>query len=487
MNVILKFPKSKREIEKEWLAHQLEHDPNYLTRREFLGKGVAGVTAISFMPSLFALLTQSKTAKAANDFSKAAAILSLPGGFSLSGEAVPQTVSGAFLTLGSYKNLGVPGTNPSTSGAVSTKYGAPLWTSQRLFKAFEAASSQVKNNLKVVVGWHSNSQDDSSNNTNMPAPHILASIANSGTRFRVMGTQVNSNTASGGRGLATADFAGAKPAVATTLAQAQNLLSLKQGSLSQMSTNSLIAASSLAKRLTETAALRFAAMNSGQQLSDISRTSANEVVNNVSSESVLDPRADAPIAQAFGISAATPLTDPKLPLAANVQLLANGISPVTVIQVQSNFDYHDGTANWNANNGAHDQVVQVLMPLLESCAAKRKSVIVMLATDGATGFGADSQTATGDKAAIHGVAYIVLSMNNEIPVQKFLLGGMKSSDTAGGSAETDTNLNILQKSSSYEGHVLTASLLGMQDLKPQDFVAGNITADDFVKLNIFKS
>jgi hypothetical protein len=487
MNVILKFPKSKREIEKEWLAHQLEHDPNFLTRREFLGKGVAGVTAISFMPSLFALLTQSKTAKAANDFSKAAAILSLPGGFSLSGEAVPQTVSGAFLTLGSYKNLGVPGTNPSTSGAVSTKYGAPLWTSQRLFKAFEAASSQVKNNLKVVVGWHSNSQDDSSNNTNMPAPHILASIANSGTRFRVMGTQVNSNTASGGRGLATADFAGAKPAVATTLAQAQNLLSLKQGSLSQMSTNSLIAASSLAKRLTETAALRFAAMNSGQQLSDISRTSANEVVNNVSSESVLDPRADAPIAQAFGISAATPLTDPKLPLAANVQLLANGISPVTVIQVQSNFDYHNNTADWNAPNGAHDQVVQVLMPLLESCAAKRKSVIVMLATDGATGFGADSQTATGDKAAIHGVAYIVLSMNNEIPVQKLLLGGMKSSDTAGGSAETDTNLNILQKSPSYEGHVLTASLLGMQDLKPQDFVAGNITADDFVKLNIFKS
>ena len=487
MNVILKFPKSKREIEKEWLAHQLEHDPNFLTRREFLGKGVAGVTAISFMPSLFALLTQSKTAKAANDFSKAAAILSLPGGFSLSGEAVPQTVSGAFLTLGSYKNLGVPGTNPSTSGAVSTKYGAPLWTSQRLFKAFEAASSQVKNNLKVVVGWHSNSQDDSNNNPNMAAPHILASIANSGTRFRVMGTQVNSNTGSGGKGLATADFAGAKPAVATTLAQAQNLLSLKQGSLSQMSTNSLIAASSLAKRLTETAALRFAAMNSGQQLSDISRTSANEVVNNVSSESVLDPRADAPIAQAFGISAATPLTDPKLPLAANVQLLANGLSPVTVIQVQSNFDYHDGTANWNANNGAHDQVVQVLMPLLESCAAKRKSVIVMLATDGATGFGADSQTATGDKAAIHGVAYIVLSMNNEIPVQKLLLGGMKSSDTAGGSAETDTNLNILQKSPSYEGHVLTASLLGMQDLKPQDFVAGNITADDFVKLNIFKS
>lgn len=486
MNVILKFPKSKHEIEKEWLAHQLERDPNFLTRREFLGKGVAGVTAISFMPSLFALLTQSKTAKAANDFSKAGAILSLPGGFSLSAEAVPQTVSGAFLSLGSYKNLGVPGTNPSTSGAVSTKYGAPLWTSQRLFKAFEAASSQVKNNLKVVVGWHSNSQDDSSNNTNMPAPHILASIAKSGTRFRVMGTQVNSNTASGGRGLATADFAGAKPAVATTLAQAQNLLSLKQGSLSQMSTNSLIAASSLAKRLTETAALRFAAMTSGQQLSDISRTSANEVVNNVSSESVLDPRADAQIAQAFGISAATPLTDPKLPLAANVQLLANGISPVTVIQVQSNFDYHDGTANWNANNGAHDQVVQVLMPLLESCAAKRKSVIVMLATDGATGFGADSQTATGDKAAIHGVAYIVLSMNNEIPVQKFLLGGMKSSDTAGGSAETDTNLNILQKSPSYEGHVLTASLLGMQDLKPQDFVAGNITADDFVKLNIFK-
>lgn len=227
-------------------------------------------------------------------------------------------------------------------------------------------------------------------------------------------------------------------------------------------------------------------MNSGKQLQELSSLASQSVVGDVINEVVLDPRIDSNLQTAFGITANTPITDPKLPLAANTQLLTNGLSPLMVVQVPSQFDYHDGTANWDAINGAHDKVIQTLMPILEACAAARRSVIVMFSTDGATSFSRDGKIATGDKSEIHGVLYVVLAMNNEKVTQTFL-GGMRSSDTAGGSADTDITKNNLQASPSHEGHVLTSSILGMQGLKPENFVAGNISADSFAKLNFFKT
>ena len=486
MSLIIKKTINKKEIEKEWLSHQLKRDPHFLSRRDFLGKGAAGATALTFMPTLFSLMTKSQSARAAGEFTKAAVILSLPGGYSLSGEMPPLNVTGGFLSTGSYANLGVPGQDPNLAANVSTKYGAPMWTSQRLFKAFEAASPSVKDNLKVVAGWHSNSQDDSQNNPNIPSLHVLAAAKQAGAKFRVAGTQMNSNSPAGGNGKPTVDFSGMKPAVASTLKQAQDILTLKKGPLSVISSDGLVAATSLAQTLTAAAKERFAAMNSGKQLQELSSLASQSVVGDVTNEVALNPRTDPILQTAFGITANTPLTDPKLPLAANTQLLTTGLSPLMVVQVPSQFDYHDGTANWDAINGAHDKVIQTLMPILEACAAARRSVIVMFSTDGASSFEKESKRSLGDKNEIHGVLYVVLAMNNERVTQTFL-GGMRSSDTAGGSAETDITKNNLQATPSLEGHVLTSSMLGMQVLKPEDFVAGNISADSFAKLNIFKT
>ncbi|MSP19924.1 MAG: hypothetical protein EXR74_10195 [Bdellovibrionales bacterium] len=486
MSLIIKKTINKKEIEKEWLSHQLKRDPHFLTRRQFLGKGVAGATVLTFMPPIFSLMTKSQSAKAAEEFTKVAVVFCLPGGYSLSAEFPAVGTEGKFLSVASYANLGVPGQDPKLAANVSSKYGAPMWMSQRLFKAFEAASPSVKDNLKVVAGWHSNSQDDSQNNANIPSPHILNCARAAGAKFRVGGTQMNSNTAAGGRGLPTVAVPGIKPAVASTLQQVKDLLTLKKGALSAISQDGLVAATSLAQTLTAGAKERFAAMNTGKQLQELSDVASKSVVGDVINDLALDPRTDPNLQTAFGITATTPDTDPRVPLAANTKLICDGLSPLMVVQVPSQFDYHDGTANWNATNGAHDKVIQTLMPILEACAAARRSIIVMFSTDGATSFSKDGIIAIGDKSEIHGVLYVVLAMNNEKVTQTFL-GGMKSNDNAGGSAETDITRNNLQASPSHEGHVLTSSILGMQGLRPANFVAGNISADSFAALNIFKT
>lgn len=488
MSIIIKKGLNLKEIKKEWIAHQLKRDPHFLSRREFLGQGAAGITALTFMPSIFSLMTKSQSARGADGFTKAAVVLTMPGGFSASPEVVPLDVSGNFLTPGSYRNLGRPGISTSTAGAISTKYGAPLWTAGKLFQMLEAVNPAITTaggKVYVAAGWNSNSQDDSNNNPGLPGPHILASAAQAGGKFRILGTQLGSNTDGGGRGRPTAEFPGMKPAVATTLAQAQDLLTSKKGALSTMSTNSLIAASTLAKKLTEGAMDRFAAMNSGRQLAELSKSATTDLVSNVASEAALDPRTDPRLQQAFGITTATAVADPRVPLAASTKLLVDGNSPLMTVQLGANFDYHDGTAGWDATGGAHALVMSTVSPILRACAAAKKSVGIMLSTDGASSFERDGQRSIGDKNEIHGSIYIFLCMENETP-SKFLLGGMKSSDTAGGSANTDPAQNILMKGPSYEGHVLTASLLGMQGLNVANFSASTIPADDFVKLDIFK-
>lgn len=492
MKPIIKVPKNLRDIKKEWQAHQLEKDPLFLERREFMGKSAAGITALTFLPSIFALMTKSQTARAANELNSAAIILSLPGGFSASPEVVPLDVAGKFLTGGSYRNLGGPGNNPSLSNAISTAFGAPLWKQGRLCKALEAVRNEVEQKemqISVAVGWHSNSEDDSPNNASAPAPHIIAAIKRLGTKYRIMGTQVNSNNDGGGYALPTALFPGAKPAVASALREIQNLLTFKKGALANLSNPALGAAAVLAQKLTEGAMQRFKAMNSGRQLSELARSASQELVTHVKDNKTFDPRTDAMIAPFFGISAATPVTDPRVVLAANVKLITDGLSPVMTAQFNNvpfgSFDYHDGNTTWDSENGHHAFVVQTLIPILRACAAAGKSVGIMLSTDGGTSFD-DNRRAMGDYKLIHGCIYVFLTKKNGEKLAKFQLGGMRSNDS-GGTANTDSNLNILQRHPSYEGHVLTASLLGMQGLKAEDFAVSNISAGDFAKLNLFKS
>jgi hypothetical protein len=490
MSVILKFPRSLYEIKKEWEEHQIKRDPHFLTRRQFLGQGAAGVTALTFMPSIFSLLTQSSVVRGATSFNQAAVVLSLRGGYSHAAEAIPVDISGNFLTAASYQNLGRPGIDPSNSpGSVSTQFGYPLWTQGRLFQALNNASSAVKNNVSVVAGWHSNSQDDSTSNPNMPGQQLLASVAKAGGNFRVMGTQVGSNTTAGGNGQPTAMEPGFQPVQASTLGQAQNLLTLKQGGFSGMSDSAVVAAANLAQAFSASAKARFQAMAGGTQLQEAVQSTSGDFAKNVASTGVLDPRTDPKISAAFGITSATAVTDPRVAIAASAQLVAQGKSPFMVAQLNANFDYHDGTPNWNAANGPHDLVAKTLVSLLESFAANQKSVIVMLATDGATGF-ANTVTgtntdpaATGDKAPIHGVMYVVLRMNGEAPVQQNFLGGMRSG-SQGGTADTSA-ANLLGQDPSYEGQALVASLLGMAGLDPSAYAVGTTPAQNLAALNIF--
>ncbi len=490
MSIVINAQKSLREIQKEYLAHQLKRDPEFLSRRKFLGQTAAGVSAVTFMPALFSLMTKSLPAHAAPNFNASVATLNCPGGLSLCAEGPPQLVGGGFLTAGSYKSLGQPGVNLTGTG-VSMTYGAPLYTAGKLYQMLESIRPTVEANngkLYVAFAWHQASMDDSSSNKNLPGPHILNTVKAMGDRYRIMGVQVNSNSDAGGaRGQSSADFPGNKPAVATTLAQAQDLLTLKKGSLAQASTNALVAAAAGAKRLTEAAAQRFQAMTSGRALAELTKAANGELMANAANEAQLDPRTDNNIATAFGITTATAATDPRVPLAASTKMLVDGLSPYMVATLQANFDYHDGTAGWDAaNTGQHAILANTMRPILLAHAVARKFLALAVVTDGATSFSANSKNASGDFSPIHGAMYVFLCFNNERPTQ-FLLGGFRSNDQAGGTANPDTNVNLVGRDSSYEAHALVASVLGMQRMRVQDYAPSNITSSDFNMLNLFRS
>jgi len=486
MSIILKTPKSLRDAHKQWLAHQLKRDPMFQSRREFLEKSAAGITALTFMPAIFSLLTKTQTAKAANELSAAAIILSLPGGFSASPEVVPLDIDGKFLQAGSYKNLGRPlGVNESFAEAISTSYGAPLWKTGKLFKMFESMAREVDDNgmkISVAVGWHSNSLDDSLNNPVIASPHILKALTDAKFKFRILGTQVNSNTDSGGRGKPTAEFPGFKPAVANNLKQVQDLMELKKGALSGVSEKALSAATVLAHRITVGAKARFAAMNSGRQLAELTEAANRDLVEKIGNTPKLVPiNLDPNIAPFFNLSDQT-----QLGVAANLKLITDNLSPLLALQINANFDYHDATTGWNDDiRGQHALVANTLRPILRACAKAGKSVGIMLSTDGATSFD-ESMRAIGDFAPIHGSIYIFLHKKSDPPLKRFQLGGMLNNEKDGGSANTDVNLNILQRHPSYEGHVLTASLLGMLGLEVKRYAVSNIKDTDFEFLNLFK-
>ncbi|MBM4317471.1 MAG: hypothetical protein FJ116_08320 [Deltaproteobacteria bacterium] len=487
MSIIIKTPVNLKEVKREWLAHQLKKNPHFHSRREFLGQSAAGVTALTFMPTIFSLMTKTHSAQAAVGFNARAVVLNCPGGLTITSEVVPQTVNGAFLTAGSYSTSGMPGQNLTTG--VSTKYGAPMWTASLFFQGLEQINAQIESlggKIYVAAGFHSNSQDDSTNNPIGVAPHIVSAAMQAGAKFRVAGTQLNSNNANGGRAQPSVDFPGVRPAVATTLAQAQDLLSVKKSALAAMSTDALVAGASLAEKLTQGATQRFQAMTGGRQLAELTRAANADLKTNVANENPLDPRTSTVLQSAYGITPSTAVTDPRVAMAASLQFLLNGISPVMVAQLQANFDYHDGTDGWaNPTTGQHALVFNTLKPMLLAAAQSRVSLGVYVQTDGASSMARDQKRSIGDANQIHGALYIYLCMNNEQAPSRFQLGGFRSNDNAGGSADTDTNVNILQRNPANEAHAFMASLLGMQNYKVADYAPPNTSRDVFEQLNIF--
>lgn len=531
---------STRADQKAWEAHQKKDHPEffntYCTRRELFEQGLTGVTATLMAPSLLSLLLRSKEAQAAIYSQRPSFIFTMSGGASFGPEVVLSDINGGLtLTQAAHAQLsgGLQTTLTSVTNPISMKYGAGLWTRGLLFNALEgtplpafgqgiqitAASQMVRDNLRIVVFQHSRTDDDTSNNPNVPS-HLISASALQGTNTvpMVRGIQFGSNSEAGGTGRPSMALPGFKPGSGNSIADLAALTSLQQGALTNYS-NSQVRALSRAIASFAQKQMSSSMMGRGEGTQKLV-TSAKEAADNmetiVSNPPNTNVFSDASMVSAFGLPATAPAT-PTAPqiIATNVKMVLDGVAPLSVMDFNG-YDYHLNPSSAQAavnqfpgvttatstglrwRESLHPNLIDRTIRTLNAMALKGKSGTISWVTDGSVRFSSgrttDLASATGEGGQTGHTAIMFLFSHPSDrlpPVQRFYLGGF---DAQLGGAITDTSLNILARGPEYEGYAIYATFLGsrgaltydqINELLPKELKNDRAFIDNLMKMNMF--
>lgn len=524
---------SARSSLKAWEAHQKDQNPNffqeYMSRREFFEKGLAGVTSTLFMPSLLSLLLRSKEAQAADYKQIASFIITLQGGDSWGSEFVLSDANGNLtLTAAAHQQLsGGLQTTLTESNPISRQFGVGLWTRGLLYNAIAGtplpqegngiqitpASEKVRDNLKITAYQHSRTDDDTNRNPNVPSHLISASaLMGSNTLPLVKAFQNNNNSNSGGNGRPTIELAGFKPGSGNTLTDLANLTSLKVGALNSYSESEV---RSLSRTIASFADKQRNSPRMGGQLKlvETSKEASDNLQKLVENPVVTNPLSDLNIVQAFGLTNAT--LAPAQTIAANVMLVLNGVAPL-LVHTMAGYDHHSqpssrplanlpGMSGPSSNTGLawretlHPNLIDRTIRILNAAASKGVSAQVTWVTDGSVRFSSGpnndlfASTGEGGQTGHTALTFHYSDPSNPLPpLRRFYLGGF---DPNTGGAITNTTQNILARGPEYEGLAIYASYLGargaltydqINELLPSTFKGDRALINNLLAMNMYK-
>ncbi|NBV50052.1 hypothetical protein EBR78_02390 [bacterium] len=510
--MIIKSQKSKRDLTREHEHHQKQMPGDYYTRREFLERGLVGISSSLVVPSIFSIFTQSEIAAGITNDIKKVFIVDLPGGAGIGAEIALLMANGTMPAGPTYFRTGAP-----DNRSVNTQFGAPIWSvgllnqaltstsalantpnTASIFNAFAptqitVASTEVRQRLKIIVLQHPNSMDDLSSNPTLGTQSIANAAIVAQMPYKVKGgLQGRSRTNFGTGGFAQPAFTyeGLNPAITNELSQLENLFKLNQGALASLNASQLQQVANASFAFSEAVKRTLGAVNPLAGKASNGSKNLQELASNTPDLDLT--RATHPertfyndIFRFSGLNNSTQ-ENRNLAIAANTKAVLDGLTPLAVFSENDQlYDYHIPNPVDGWRTVQHPMMIDQTMKLLNALAAKNQSGIVAWHTNGAITFG-PGQTADGDGGSYHAGVLFVLSKPGDPVPESFRVGGANNE----GGGDSDINTNILARNPSFEGHALLANLLSLSGVPKSDFsrfMPGNISLAEFQALSKFRT
>ena len=508
--MVIKSPKSKKDLSREAEHHEQQKGGDLYTRREFLERGLIGISSSLVIPSAFSLLSRSEIALGATHDIKKVFILDLPGGAGIGAEIALRMANGSVPSGATYFRTGAP-----TDRSRNTQFGAHLWSTGLLNRALTetapiantpftgglfsflaptqitVASQAVKERLKIIVIQHPQSLDDVESNPTLGTQTIAnaAIVAQMSYKARA-GLQGRSPTNFGTGGFAQPSFSysGLNPAVTNRLSELENLFKLNQGALANLSTAQLQQVANASFGFSEAVKRTLGTRNLLADKASGGSKNLQELAGNTPDLEL--SRANHPERALYNTifrfdNLGNETQERRnLVMAANAKAVLDGLAPLAVFSESDQlYDYHVPNPVDGWRTVQHPMMIDQTMKLLNAMALKNQSGIVAWHTNGAITFG-PGQTADGDGASYHAGVLFVLSAPGGPAPQSFQIGAANNE----GGGDSDVTTNILARNPSFEGHALLANLLSLSGVPKSDFNRfrpANISLAEFQALSVF--
>lgn len=379
---------SREEVEKQAFdnqeklnEYQRTHNRSVLTRRDLLATGVVSFAGTLMSQSIFSMLfpqtAQAQVVCAAGKVGEWIPLITvnLQGGANLSSHWMPMDKGGQMLP--SYSKLGW-----GKAGGFGVDYEfsnkAPFFGGSSLLEGLRATASAATLSSSAFVGISVTSQDDSASNPS-DITGLARGIGLSGKILPNIGT-VNTGT---GNGTMPAFLPPPAPLIVSAYDDLTGALGVG-GSLQP-----LVAAGRAGKlfetmqKLSAHQAGKYLELNGGTQLQNTvtCRTQDNAALVANPGANNTDPRADAGVAQVWGLNNNTSMASRDYVFGSLVFNALNGNAGSANLNL-GGYDYHDGTRQLGDNQ---DRAAgRVIGQIMQTASVLGKKVFIMVTTDGAT-------------------------------------------------------------------------------------------------------
>ncbi len=350
-----------------------------ITRRQMLASGVIGFAGAMSLPDLLGLSLRKaygslvKEGKV-HDIGLPFIAFDMAGGGALSGNFLVGKQGGPTDLLASYDQLGW---NPRSTGALFSDFGLPVaaTASQLLAGILAGTTPEARANLRLGSICHF-SQDDSSTNKLNPAALVLKATQPGQYISNGLG---NVNSTSGGNSDTALPDLTLKPTYVSDLNDVLGAAKFGGDAYSSVNMNQLKALAKGSLALSATQGKMLMGDSGGPTLQELAQIAYQKNIDFVQGVSGLDPRADATMSALYGITTATPTSDPNVISAAIAMNALNGNSGPGVWTV-GGCDYHDGT---QSTGDAKDlEMGTAIGRAIEAAHKMQKPLFFQLLTDG---------------------------------------------------------------------------------------------------------
>jgi len=372
-----------------------DQHPLPVTRRDFLSRGLAGVSTYFMAPTALGLILRENQARAdgcpasgANPSLLPFLVFDLVGGAALSGNFVPLDRGGN--PLPSYSLLGMGDSTNFPKLSVNTSFGAPMagpgplaapamgggvaQTSKLLEGLISKTSLAAQANLRMGVICH-NSQSDTANNQHS----AIQQVAMAGAQGSVLrGGLGMVNVMSGANSDVPFSDSTLKPLALKSIADLTGALSYGPA-LSSLSDQALKSIARATAKLSNEQGIALSRRSLGQQFATLVSCGLIKNIDYTTPVQGLDSRQDAIFRNAYGIN---PGTNPSDLLAVTSTIAMNVIKGNTgpgAIML-GGYDYHDSTQT--TGDGRDFLAGQQIGMAVQAAFDSGKSLVFQVLTDG---------------------------------------------------------------------------------------------------------